>query len=56
MPPTVSHVDTGAVQFATVRAQRIRPSQMRRAVWGLLQAGILANKCLSQKIGPVWVS
>jgi hypothetical protein len=25
---------------------------MRRAVWGLPQAGILANKCLQQKLAP----
>jgi hypothetical protein len=27
--------------------------KMQRAVWGLPQAGILANKCLPQKIGPI---
>ncbi len=26
--------------------------EMRRAMWGLPQAGILANKCLRQKLAP----
>jgi hypothetical protein len=26
--------------------------EMRRAVWGLPQAGILANKCLRRKLAP----
>jgi hypothetical protein len=26
--------------------------EMRRAVWGLPQVGILANKCLRQKLAP----
>ncbi len=30
--------------------------EMRRAVWGLPQAGILANKKLRQKISSVWLS